>query len=76
MVNGKYDCYFFPRRHLIIFAAGRAGKKQGKTRLMNMVMQVSSHPQSFSSADPVCVQLRKVTCHPFLFDGAVRLVIS
>jgi hypothetical protein len=40
---------------------------------MNMVMQVSSHPQSFSSADPVCVQLRKMTCHPYL---AVRLVIS
>ncbi|KAI5991718.1 SNF2 family N-terminal domain-containing protein [Pisolithus orientalis] len=29
------------------------GKKEGKTRLMNMVMQ-----------------LRKVTCHPYLFDGA------
>ena len=32
------------------------GKKEGKTRLMNMVMQ-----------------LRKVTCHPYLFDGAVCL---
>ncbi|KAH6905750.1 SNF2 family DNA-dependent ATPase [Coprinopsis sp. MPI-PUGE-AT-0042] len=29
------------------------GKKEGKTRLMNIVMQ-----------------LRKVTCHPYLFDGA------
>jgi len=33
---------------------GLTGKKEGKTRLMNMVMQ-----------------LRKVTCHPYLFDGAV-----
>ncbi|KIY74395.1 hypothetical protein CYLTODRAFT_416234 [Cylindrobasidium torrendii FP15055 ss-10] len=32
---------------------GLTGKKEGKTRLMNMVMQ-----------------LRKVTCHPYLFDGA------
>ena len=61
MVNGKYNCYFFLQR-LIIFAAGLAGKKEGKTCLMVMVMQVSSHLQSFSSADPVCVQLRKVTC--------------
>lgn len=36
---------------------GLTGKKEGKTRLMNMVMQ-----------------LRKVTCHPYLFDGAVSLV--
>ena len=36
---------------------GLTGKKEGKTRLMNMVMQ-----------------LRKVTCHPYLFDGAVRLL--
>lgn len=36
---------------------GLTGKKEGKTRLMNMVMQ-----------------LRKVTCHPYLFDGAVRLI--
>jgi SNF2 family DNA or RNA helicase len=35
---------------------GLTGRKEGKTRLMNMVMQ-----------------LRKVTCHPYLFDGAVRL---
>lgn len=34
---------------------GLTGKKEGKTRLMNMVMQP-----------------RKVTCHPYLFDGAVR----
>ncbi|KAF8915438.1 SNF2 family N-terminal domain-containing protein [Mucidula mucida] len=34
-------------------ASGLTGKKEGKTRLMNMVMQ-----------------LRKVTCHPYLFDGA------
>ncbi|KLO15808.1 SNF2 family DNA-dependent ATPase [Schizopora paradoxa] len=32
---------------------GLTGKKEGKTRLMNMVMQ-----------------LRKVCCHPYLFDGA------
>ncbi|KAM6494001.1 SNF2 family N-terminal domain containing protein [Amanita muscaria] len=32
---------------------GLTGKKEGKTRLMNMVMQ-----------------LRKVSCHPYLFDGA------
>jgi len=37
---------------------GLTGKKEGKTRLMNLVMQ-----------------LRKVTCHPYLFDGAVRLAI-
>jgi SNF2 family DNA or RNA helicase len=35
------------------------GKKEGKTRLMNMVMQ-----------------LRKVSCHPYLFDGAVCLPLS
>ena len=34
-------------------SAGLTGKKEGKTRLMNIVMQ-----------------LRKVTCHPYLFDGA------
>ncbi|TFY81497.1 hypothetical protein EWM64_g2517 [Hericium alpestre] len=33
--------------------SGLTGRKEGKTRLMNMVMQ-----------------LRKVTCHPYLFDGA------
>ncbi|KAF8328287.1 P-loop containing nucleoside triphosphate hydrolase protein [Amanita rubescens] len=32
---------------------GLTGKKEGKTRLMNMVMR-----------------LRKVTCHPYLFDSA------
>ncbi|KAH7108257.1 SNF2 family DNA-dependent ATPase [Auriculariales sp. MPI-PUGE-AT-0066] len=32
---------------------GLTGKKEGKTRLMNVVMQ-----------------LRKVSCHPYLFDGA------
>jgi len=32
---------------------GLTGKKEGKTRLMNMVKQ-----------------LQKVTCHPYLFDGA------
>ncbi|KAF9651344.1 hypothetical protein BDM02DRAFT_3091354 [Thelephora ganbajun] len=32
---------------------GLTGKKEGKTRLMNMVMQ-----------------LRKVACHPYLFEGA------
>jgi SWI/SNF-related matrix-associated actin-dependent regulator of chromatin subfamily A member 5 len=37
---------------------GLTGKKEGKTRLMNMVMQ-----------------LRKVTCHPYLFDGAVRSLL-
>ncbi|KAG1841584.1 hypothetical protein F4604DRAFT_1493842, partial [Suillus subluteus] len=34
---------------------GLTGKKKGKTRLMNMVMQ-----------------LRKVTCHPYLFNGTVQ----
>ena len=34
---------------------GLTGKKEGKTRLMNM--------------------LRKVTCHPYLFDRAVRIVV-
>ncbi|KAJ7801915.1 P-loop containing nucleoside triphosphate hydrolase protein [Mycena olivaceomarginata] len=34
---------------------GLTGKKEGKTRLMNMVMQ-----------------LRKVSCHPYLFDGAPK----
>ena len=41
---------------MIMFAhdsPGLTGKKEGKTRLMNIVMQ-----------------LRKVTCHPYLFDGA------
>ena len=38
---------------------GLTGKKEGKTRLMNMVMQ-----------------LRKVTCHPYLFDGAVSVYPS
>jgi len=37
---------------------GLTGKKEGKTRLMNMVMQ-----------------LRKVTCHPYLFDGAVHSLL-
>lgn len=39
---------------MLISSSGLTGKKEGKTRLMNMVMQ-----------------LRKVTCHPYLFDGAV-----
>jgi hypothetical protein len=37
--------------------AGLTGKKEGKARLMNLVMQ-----------------LRKVTCHPYLFDGAVSVI--
>ena len=40
-------------RILTNFGLGLTGKKEGKTRLMNIVMQ-----------------LRKVTCHPYLFDGA------
>lgn len=36
---------------------GLTGKKEGKARLMNLVMQ-----------------LRKVTCHPYLFDGAVSVI--
>ena len=28
------------------------------------------------SADSVRAQLRKVTCHPYLFNGAVRFVLS
>jgi len=39
----------------LIVPIGLTGKKEGKTRLMNMVMQ-----------------LRKVACHPYLFEGAVR----
>lgn len=46
-------------RHADEIFTGLTGKKEGKTRLMNMVMQ-----------------LRKVTCHPYLFDGAVRVVFS
>ena len=38
---------------LLTMPVGLTGKKEGKTRLMNIVMQ-----------------LRKVTCHPYLFDGA------
>jgi len=46
----------FPgRRPPLIVPIGLTGKKEGKTRLMNMVMQ-----------------LRKVACHPYLFEGAVR----
>lgn len=40
---------------LLTTPIGLTGKKEGKTRLMNMVMQ-----------------LRKVACHPYLFEGAVR----
>lgn len=52
-----------------IVSSGLTGKKEGKTRLMNMVMQVS---QDFLPCRWVSsrVQLRKVTCHPYLFDGA------
>lgn len=69
---------------------GLTGKKEGKTRLMNMVMQVRYvFHVSVSSAIPLfsfsasslstsslpltfitSIQLRKVTCHPYLFDGA------
>lgn len=45
---GQYDS-----RLTLSSSTGLTGKKEGKTRLMNMVMQ-----------------LRKVTCHPYLFDGA------
>lgn len=52
------------------FSAGLTGKKEGKTRLMNMVMQVCIFTRIFlSMLTPG--QLRKVTCHPYLFDGAV-----
>lgn len=63
-VGERYRCcqwfvYFvlFCEYRLIRILLGLTGKKEGKTRLMNMVMQ-----------------LRKVTCHPYLFDGAVSRV--
>jgi len=74
-VNGEHGHIAF-ETPILCYNPGLTGKKEGKTCLMVMVMQVSSHLQSFSCADPVCVQLRKVTCHPYLFDGAVRLVLS
>ena len=52
----RHAAYFASK---LTFILGLTGKKEGKTRLMNMVMQ-----------------LRKVTCHPYLFDGAVRFPSS
>lgn len=52
-VNGEYISLYSLLSDAYTFV-GLTGKKEGKTRLMNMVMQ-----------------LRKVTCHPYLFDGAV-----
>ena len=49
------NCVFSSPHAFAHDLSGLTGKKEGKTRLMNMVMQ-----------------LRKVTCHPYLFDGAVR----
>ena len=46
---------FWDENPSLIVSVGLTGKKEGKTRLMNMVMQ-----------------LRKVACHPYLFEGAVR----
>jgi hypothetical protein len=40
---------------------------------MNMVMQVSG-PSYVLCLILTFRQLRKVTCHPYLLDGAVRLV--
>ena len=52
-VNGKHVCS--GAKTPLIMPVGLTGRKEGKTRLMNMVMQ-----------------LRKVACHPYLFEGAVR----
>ena len=52
-VNGEH--IFWDEDPPLIIPIGLTGKKEGKTRLMNMVMQ-----------------LRKVACHPYLFEGAVR----
>jgi hypothetical protein len=52
-VNGKHTTSRIDLSPIITI--GLTGKKEGKTRLMNMVMQ-----------------LRKVACHPYLFEGAVR----
>jgi SWI/SNF-related matrix-associated actin-dependent regulator of chromatin subfamily A member 5 len=49
---------------------GLTGKKEGKTRLMNMVMQVRRYISTFLILISKLLQLRKVTCHPYLFDGA------
>jgi hypothetical protein len=57
-----------------IAVAGLTGKKEGKTRLMNMVMQVTlAFLLSYSLVETSFYQLRKVTCHPYLFDGAVYI---
>lgn len=52
---------------------GLTGKKEGKTRLMNMVMQVSKFVGAICATSLIYPQLRKVTCHPYLFDGAVSI---
>ncbi|KAH0831419.1 SNF2 family DNA-dependent ATPase [Lanmaoa asiatica] len=52
-VNGLFFRRPIGMFRLELSSKGLTGKKEGKTRLMNMVMQ-----------------LRKVTCHPYLFDGA------
>jgi len=52
-VNGEH--VYWDEDPSLIILIGLTGKKEGKTRLMNMVMQ-----------------LRKVACHPYLFEGAVR----
>ena len=56
-VNGKFHSVVTSIQFLSLYT-GLTGKKEGNTRLMNMVMQQ-----------------RKVTCHPYLFDGAVHIVI-
>lgn len=58
---------------LNISPVGLTGKKEGKTRLMNMVMQVRLI-DGVRQTCPTKYQLRKVTCHPYLFDGAVSLL--
>lgn len=74
-VNG-WIVYLTLRINVDVFV-GLTGKKEGKTRLMNVVMQVGyTHIVRCGKITPTYVtkQLRKVTCHPYLFDGAVRIL--
>lgn len=51
---------------------GLSGRKEGKTRLMNIVMQLrkgkDTCPNALEGLLTLCVA---VACHPYLFDGAV-----
>lgn len=53
---------------------GLTGKKEGKTRLMNMVMQLRKGARFLSAIRPKglhSINTFVVCCHPYLFDGAV-----